>query len=117
MPTRFGTTRGFGPFDSTTATVVFGVTVSPALRPGCSGTIQLMTVPAGTFSSNAGSDCVMTRSSVASLAVAWSSVNPTRSGSGRGAGPLLTTNSNGLDSCNDVDSPGWVRMTTPAATS
>ena len=55
IPVRLGTTRGCGPADSTTATVVSGVTVSPAFNPGCSGTIQLITVPAGTVSSNAGS--------------------------------------------------------------
>ena len=47
MPVRLGTTRGCGPADSTTVTVVLGVTVSPALNPGCSGTIQLITMPTG----------------------------------------------------------------------
>jgi hypothetical protein len=76
-----------------------------------------MTVPAGTVSSKTGSPCCGTRSSCSSAVVAWSSVIPTSSGSTRGAGPVLTNNSNGLFCSSSVPSPGSVRITTPWATS
>ncbi len=75
----------------------------------------LMTVPAGTVSSNFSRTCGSSPASM-TAALAWSTGAPTTFGTATGCGPSLITSTTTWSRLSSVPGAGLVAMTEPSAT-